>query len=144
MSMFQEPSIFITLIKAYNIDFHFEVKVLLKQKFRLVNTFQCTKPWNLLLWNCLVFFFLNYTCIYNRKFMRFIILQLDEFTCTIYPTVLFFFYRFSSWPWLVWIIPDQQIPLWFVIISVKSTPHSFKPFHLKLFRIYYITLDLYR
>lgn len=90
------------------------------------------------------FFFFNYTCIYNRKFMRFIILQLDEFTCTIYPTVLFFFYRFSSWPWLVRIIPDQQIPLWFVIISVKSTPHSFKPFHLKLFRIYYITLDVYR
>lgn len=84
-----------------------------------------TKPWNLLLWNCLVFFF-NYTCIYNRKFMRFIILQLHEFTCTIYPTVLFFFYRFSSWPWLVRIIPDQQIPLWFITISVKSTPHSFK------------------
>lgn len=38
----------------------------------------------------------------------------------------FFFYRFSSWPWLVRIIPDQQIPLWFIIISVKSTPHSFK------------------
>lgn len=35
-------------------------------------------------------FFFNYTYIYNRKFMRFIILQLDECTCTIYPTVLFF------------------------------------------------------
>lgn len=30
----------------------------------------------------------------------------------------------SPWPWLVRIIPDQQIPLWFIIISVKSAPHS--------------------
>lgn len=77
-------------IKAYNVYFHFEVKVLLKQKFRLVNTFQCTQNHETYYCEIVWFFFLNYTCIYNRKFMRFIILQLDEFTCTIYPTVLFF------------------------------------------------------
>lgn len=98
MSMFQEPSISVTLIKAYNIDFHFEVKVLLKQKFRLVNTFQCTQNHETYYSEIVWVFFLNYTCIYNRKFMRFIILQLDECTCTIYPTVLFFFTDFRRDP----------------------------------------------
>lgn len=67
--------------------------------------------------------------------MRFTISQLNGFTCTILPTVLssiYFVVTLTSANY----IPDQQIPLCFIIVSVKSAPctsMSFKPFHLKVF-----------